>query len=64
MAKMSTRINERNAHATVTIQAATNLFNSDGVDWPVSGDESKLAFGYYGMRQAGKSVNIWEMASN
>ena len=45
--------NGRPAHEGVTIQSATALWLSTvPVDWPVSGDESRIAHGYIGMRHA------------
>lgn len=52
------RIGQRPAHESVTALAATKLHRRDGVAWTVSGDETRLAHGYVGMRKAGKR-SIW-----
>lgn len=51
-------LGERAAHAWVTAHAATELYNRDGIDWPVSGDESRLAYGYL-MARSHRITSIW-----
>ena len=53
----------KTAHETVSAHAANNLFKSDGIDWPVSGDDTAIDWGRRGMRATSKRVNIWDMVT-
>lgn len=44
-------------------RAADNLFSLDGLDWPVSGDNTAVDWGRRGMRATSKRVNIWDMVT-
>lgn len=52
---------QRPAHDEVTPRAANKLFSDTGIDWPVSGDESRVSYGTIGMRRASQRVTIWNM---
>lgn len=54
----------KTAHETVSAQAANNLFKSDGIDWPVSGDDTAIDWGKRGTRAISRRVNIWVMAAS
>ena len=54
---------EREAHNTVTAQAASDLYRSNGIDWPVSGDATRIAWGKRGSASVAKRVNIWQTAN-
>lgn len=56
MLKNRVHLGERAAHQTVTAHSATELFNAEGIDWPVSGDETLLAYGYNGRTTATPSI--------
>ena len=51
------RTDERSAHEHVSVDAATNLWERDAVDWPVSGDESMRDLGRRAIRQS--AVDLW-----
>ncbi len=51
------RTDERSAHELVSPDAATNLWERDAVDWPVSGDETVRYQGRRAIRQA--TVDLW-----
>lgn len=51
------RTDERSAHELVSANAATNLWERDAIDWPVSGDETVRDQGRRVIRQA--SVDLW-----
>lgn len=51
------RTDERSAHERVSTDAATNLWERDAVDWPVSGDETVRYQGRRAVQQA--CVNLW-----
>lgn len=53
----------KSAHEVVTAHAADNLFKRDGIDWPVSGDDTTIDWGKRGMRAVSKRVNVWDMVS-
>lgn len=53
----------KTAHETVSAQSADKLFRAEGVDWPVSGDDTSIDWGKRGMRATSKRVNIWDMAA-
>ena len=55
------RTDERSAHEHVSAGAATNLWERDAVDWPVSGDETVRYQGRRAIRQA--SVDLWHAPS-
>ena len=55
------RTNERSAHELVSADAATNLWERDAVDWPVSGDETVRYQGRRTIRQA--TVDLWHAPS-
>lgn len=46
----------RAANISVGVHAANDLFIRDNIDWPVSGDETRLRHGYVG---SGKSPRLW-----
>lgn len=52
---------DRPAHIDVTADSATSLYAANGVDWPVSGDETVRALGYVAVRRA--TVNLWHLPS-
>ena len=54
---------EREAHETVTAQAANDLYRSNGIDWPVSGDATRVAWGKRGSAATARRVNIWQTAN-
>lgn len=56
MLKNRVHLGERAAHQTVTAHSATELFKAEGIDWPVSGDETLLAYGYNGRATATPSI--------
>lgn len=56
MLKNRIHLGERAAHRTVTAHSTAELYNAEGVDWPVSGDETLLAYGYSGRATATPSV--------
>lgn len=39
------------------VSSANSLFNSTGVDYPVSGDETLRGHGFIGIRQ--RHINLW-----
>ena len=47
----------------VTTQAADSLFKLDGIDWPVSGDDSTIEWGKRGTRAISRRVNVWDMVA-
>lgn len=51
------------AHETVSARAADNLFKNDGVDWPVSGDDTAIDWGQRGMRAIARRANVWDMVT-
>ena len=50
---------ERAAHDTVTAHTADTFHRDSGIDWPVSGDETRLAYGYR-MARSHRVTSIWE----
>lgn len=54
------RIGNPASHESGSAQAAINLFNSTGVDWPVSGDTTVWDFGRHGLKLITSRVNIWK----
>lgn len=52
------------AHDTVTLAAADNLWSANAIDWPVSGDDTRLGHGTIGMRRVSQRVNIWVNVSD
>lgn len=44
------------ANIHVSIQSANTAFTRDGLEWPVSGDETRLRHGYAG---SGKTPRLW-----
>ena len=51
------RTNEYSAHDLVSADDATNVWQRDAVDWPVSGDESMRYLGRRTIRQG--AVDLW-----
>lgn len=51
------------AHEVVSAQASDSLFKRDGVDWPVSGDDTVIEWGKRGTRAISRRVNIWDMVA-
>lgn len=51
--------NDKAAHESVSVVAATSLFAANGIDWPVSGDQSLIDWGKRGARAVSRNVNIW-----
>ena len=51
------RTDERPAHDLVSVDEATNLWERDCSDWPVSGDESMRDLGRRVIRQS--TVDLW-----
>ena len=56
MLKNRIHLGERAAHQTVAAHSAAELYNAEGIDWPVSGDETLLAYGYNGRTTATPSI--------
>lgn len=50
---------DRGAHESVSAESANSLFSRDGVDWPVSGDQTLIDWGKRGTRAVSRNVNIW-----
>lgn len=46
----------RAANIRVGVHGANNVFTHDGIDWPVSGDETRLRHGYAG---SGIAPRLW-----
>lgn len=57
MLKNRIHLREHPAHVAVTAYAAHQLWRADSIDYPVSGDETLLAYGYMGRR--GITPSIW-----
>lgn len=53
----------RSAHESVPAHSAQDLFERDGIDWPVSADDTVIDWGKRGMRAVSKRVNVWDMVS-
>lgn len=56
MLKNRIHLGERAAHQRVSAHSAAELFEAEGIDWPVSGDETLLAYGYSGRDSATPSI--------
>lgn len=55
----ASRVSQLPAHYAVSARQATRAEAASGTEWPVSGDESRLAYGYMTMRQAGRKASVW-----
>lgn len=47
------------AHDEVSADAAHLLYESQGIDWPVSGDDTVMYYGVVLSRRAARRVSIW-----
>lgn len=47
------------ANDEVSTDTAHLLFESQGIDWPVSGDDTVMHYGVVPSRRAARRVNIW-----
>lgn len=56
---MTTATTPRAANDRATAVNANELFNSTGIDWPVSGDATTVGYGTIGARRAAQAVHIW-----
>ena len=54
-------LGERAAHDKVSAHTADRFCRDSGIDWPVSGDESRLAYGYR-MARSHRITPIWSRA--
>jgi hypothetical protein len=54
---------QRAANDLVVAENAQRLERDTGIDWPVSGDETRRGYGYIGMRRVAQSINIWDTAN-
>lgn len=51
-------LGERAAHDTISAHTADGFYRNSGIDWPVSGDETRLAYGYR-MARSYRVTSIW-----
>ncbi|MGO2188878.1 MAG: hypothetical protein ACTH4Y_11620 [Microbacterium gubbeenense] len=49
----------RPANDTAHAHDAADLYNTAGIDWPVSADETRRAYGYIGARRVAADIDIW-----